>query len=178
MEKLFKKQLFACAITLTVLLGGCTEDFLYEHELVGSSSEEPLSIEPPCEYTKENTLEGYSNLTGKLGNPDIRKYFDDTEVRCGISGTSNIAIFTVNSRFGLDAVESQIIDYGETFGIVSMGFITYDFSSFSFTRKTGKLYIERLGENTLRFTWCDVKFRERNGSFDASSYGSIEFTYE
>lgn len=161
-----------------VILAGCSEDFLLEHELIASSNNERPSIEPPCDYTSENTLEGYSNLTGKLGSPDIRESFDYTEVRCGISGTSNIAIFTARSRFGLDAVESQVIDYSENSGIVSFGFITYDFSSYSFTRKSGKLYIERLGENTLKFTWCDVQFRERTGSSDASSYGSIEFTYE
>lgn len=179
MSKSYQHIKLALIFTFSIfLLAGCSEDFLYEHELIASLNEGPINIEPPCDYTSENTLVGYSNVSGKLGSPDIRESFDYTEVRCGISGTSNIVILTINSRFGLDAVESQVIDYAEKSGIVSLGFITYDFSSYSFTRTSGKLYIERLGDKKLKFTWCDVIFRERTASFDASSYGSIEFTYE
>jgi hypothetical protein len=168
-------------LTFTIFLAfttGCKEDFLYEHELVASSTSEPEEIITPCDYSDEITLEGYSNVTGGLRSPDIRESFDYTEVRSTISLTPNIVLFKINNSFGLDAVKSQVIDYSETSGIVSMNLITYDFSEYSFTRKSGKLYIERINENTLKFTWCDVQFREFSSSSDRKSYGSLLFTYE
>lgn len=142
------------AVIAFVLVGCEPVDQFPEHMVALESETDPIVIDPPCEYDDYVELSGETGMQG--GNSlSINESFDYTDLVFRFYRSANTVNISYINRYGLKAITSEVVDLARN-SKYSMNVSFWDGSSRSMAATSGKLYIEVLGEDRIKFTWCDV----------------------
>ena len=171
-----KNSIYILGLLLTLL--GCSENFIYDVEPTEEISKQE-SINPPCDYKDTAVVGEPFDRMGTWISTDVNESFDYDEVIVRWGSSSNTLIFKYNNRFGLQALQNEIIDYAEPQYVLTTRLRFGSSSLPSFSAVDGKLYVEHDKENKeVTFTWCDIILKHPTSHFTYDSYGSVTVAYD
>ncbi len=156
---------------------------MYEDELpeqivpVDSKLLEPIEIDPPCDFTNFAYMSGRSGMNDNV-RVDVDDHFDETDINLRFYSTTCYIVITHKSRYGLKSLKNQIINFSEKKNHpIEMKTLDYGFSSYpTVYEKSGKMYIEVLDNEDIKFTWCDVIMSDNNDNNTVITRGSCTVT--
>jgi hypothetical protein len=163
-------------LILFFLLNGCLVNEA-DGELTITSDESSNYIEPPCSYDDDNAeITNYPLSTDRWYSPDYQDIFSFQ--RCTFIPIGYSEKF-VTQYYGATKFENlydqRVYDLATSEDEMQL-FFRKD-SEFSYSAFEGKLYMERISNSWMNFTWCDIKFMDDDGKTLVSS-GSFDVRFQ
>jgi hypothetical protein len=165
------RDLFLLVAFLLFALQSCEPVDSFPDKLVPLEGEiEEVEINPPCSYNNYVELEGENGMKGN-NSLSVNENSERVDFIFRFAGSPNTVNIRYTNSFALERIKSEVIDFSKKSNY-GMYVVFWDATIRARSAISGKLYIEVLSKNEIKFTWCDVTMLEISNNLEYTCKGS------